>query len=122
MATSDIWEYRDPAVTGQELIGYEVEGADGKIGNIDDATAEAGSSFLVVDTGPWIFGRKTMLPAGVVQRVDHEQGRVYVDCEKDEVKNAPDFDESRYLEPSYRDELAGYYTTGRAARAFDQPL
>ena len=118
----DIWAYRDPSVTGQELVGYEMEGVDGKIGTIDEATAEAGSSFLVVDTGPWIFGHKSMLPAGVVQRVDHGQERVYVDCAKDEIRHAPEFDESRYLEPSYRDEIAGYYATGRAARAFDQPL
>jgi hypothetical protein len=122
MGSIDIWAYRDPSVTGQELVGYEIEGVDGKLGTIDEATAEAGSSFLVVDTGPWIFGRKSMLPAGIVQRVDHGQERVYVDCVKDEVRSAPEFDESRYLEPSYRDEIAGYYTSGRAARAFDQPL
>ena len=122
MATSDIWTYRDPTLTGGELTGYVVEAVDGELGTIDEATAEAGSSFVVVNTGPWIFGKKVMLPAGVIERVDHEDGRVFIDRAKDEIKNAPEFDASRYLEPGYRDELGGYYVTGSAGRAFDQPL
>ena len=32
----------------------------------------------MVKTGPWIFGRKVMLPAGVVSRVDVDAERVHV--------------------------------------------
>ena len=46
------------------LVGYEVEAADGGIGKVDGATNEVGSSYIVVDTGPWIFGKKVLcLPA-----------------------------------------------------------
>jgi hypothetical protein len=31
---------------------------------IDEATDEPGNAFVVVDTGPWVFGKKVMLPAG----------------------------------------------------------
>jgi len=31
-----------------------------------------------VDTGPWIFGKKVMLPAGVISRVDHDDEQVFV--------------------------------------------
>jgi hypothetical protein len=122
MATSDIWTYRDPALSGQVLTGYDVEAVDGGVGSVDEATAEAGSSFIVVSTGPWIFSKKAMLPAGVIERVDHEAGRVFVDRTRDEIRQAPEFDESRYLEPGYQDELGGYYATGRVGRAFDEPL
>jgi hypothetical protein len=30
----------------------------------------------VVDTGPWIFGRKVLLPAGVVERIDTVEHKV----------------------------------------------
>jgi hypothetical protein len=122
MATRDMWSYRDADVRGDELVGYEVEAVDGKIGEVEEAVTEPGMSFVVVDTGPWIFGRRSMLPAGLVERVDHERRHVSVDCQRDDIRDAPEFDESRYREASYRDELAGYYLTGPAARAFDRPL
>ena len=53
------------ATSGRDLSGYHVEALDGSIGKIDEATYEVGKSFIIVDTGPWIFGRKVMLPAGV---------------------------------------------------------
>ena len=67
------------------------------------------SSYIVVDTGPWIFGKKVMLPAGVIHRVDLDTETVYVNRSKDEIKHAPEFDESRYHDDAYRAELGGYY-------------
>jgi hypothetical protein len=49
-----------------DLTGYSIAAVDGDIGRVDEATHEIDASHLVIDTGPWIFGRKVMLPAGVV--------------------------------------------------------
>ena len=108
------WTYRDQAWLGTDLTGYKIEAIDGDIGSVDEATYETGSSYLVVDTGPWIFGRKVMLPAGVVSRVDHENKRVWVDRTKDQIKNAPEFDESMISDTTYRDRLGSYYGEGGA--------
>ncbi len=110
---SGLWEYGDPTF-GTDLTGYSVEATDGGIGKIDEATNEVGSSYLVVDTGPWIFGKKVMLPAGVVERVDREDEKVYVNRSKDEIKDSPQFDENRYRDDEYRDELGTYYGGGMA--------
>jgi len=75
-----------------DLTGFNVEARDGKIGKVDEATHEAGGSFLVVDTGPWIFGKKVMLPAGMVPRIDPDTETVFVNLTKDEIKNAPEFE------------------------------
>ncbi len=73
----ELWTYGEHVRTGGDLSGYHVEATDGGVGKVDDATYDDGSSFLVVDTGPWIFGKKVMLPAGIVETVDHdEQSRV----------------------------------------------
>jgi len=109
MATTDLWTYRATGIVGTNLVGYKVEAADGGIGKVDEATGEVGMSYLVVDTGPWIFGKKVMLPAGVIERIDHENETIYVSRTKDEIKNAPEFDESRYRDEAYRTELGGYY-------------
>jgi hypothetical protein len=103
-----IWDYSDTTY-GADLTGYSVEATDGGIGKIDEATNEVGSSYLVVDTGPWIFGKKVMLPAGVIDRVDRDDETVFVNRSKDEIKDAPEFDEDTYRESSYRDEIGAYY-------------
>jgi hypothetical protein len=117
--TTDAWTYRDvdtlgvDMARGVDLSGFEVEAIDGGIGKIDEATYDVGSSYIVVDTGPWILGKKVMLPAGVIQRVDLDSQTVFVDRGKDEVKNAPEFDESLYREESYRTTLGSYYYRDR---------
>ena len=76
MQTSDVWTYREQSqigydpMSGRDLSGFSVEALDGSIGKIDGASNEVGGSFIIVDTGPWIFHHKVMLPAGVVERVD----------------------------------------------------
>ncbi|MGN9803853.1 PRC-barrel domain-containing protein [Micromonospora sp. L32] len=104
------WSYRDEAgVADADLVGYKVEATDGGIGKIDSASHEVGGSYLVVETGPWIFGKKVMLPAGTVNQVDHDDRKVYVDRSKDQIKAAPEYDETSHSDPAYRDKLGGYY-------------
>ena len=106
------WEYRiETASTGYDadLTGYSVAAVDGDIGHVDEATNELlGSSYLVVDTGPWIFGRKVLLAAGVVERIDTVQHKVYVDRTKDQIKAAPEYDQT-VDDAQYRERLGGYY-------------
>src|SRR4029077_10647546 len=85
---------------------------DGGIGKIDEATNEVGASYIVVDTGPWIFGKKVMLPAGVINRVDREEETVYADRTKEQIKNAPEFDPDDYRSEQYRGEVGSYYGRG----------
>jgi hypothetical protein len=79
-----------------------------------EATNEVGGSYVIVDTGPWIFGKKVMLPAGVIRDVDLDAQAVFVNRTKDQIKDAPEFDESRYQDEAYRTELGGYYGPGGA--------
>jgi hypothetical protein len=92
-----------------DLGDFKVQARDGDIGKVELSTTEAGRSYLVVDTGPWIFGKKVVLPASTIERVDLDQRTVFVDRTKDEIKNAPEFDPDRGVDASYREELAGYY-------------
>ena len=87
--------------TQRDVTGFEVEATDGSIGKVDEATYDTGRSYLVVDTGPWIFGKKVMLPAGIVHRIDVEEQKVFVDRTKDEIRQAPEYDESLVSDDSY---------------------
>jgi hypothetical protein len=112
MVTADIWTYREQTWSGTDLTGFSVEATDGSIGKVDDATYEVGGSYIVVDTGPWIFGKKVLLPGGVIERVDPAEEKIYVNRAKDEIKNAPEFDESTYTDEAYRSQVGGYYGGG----------
>jgi hypothetical protein len=111
MAATDLWTYRDSTWRGTALIGLKVEAIDGDIGRVDEATDDAGGSWLVVDTGTWILGKKVLLPAGVVDRVDLDEERLYVNRTKDEIKNAPEYDEDGDRD-EYRSQLSAYYRGG----------
>ena len=104
------WSYSEEVgSSSKDLIGFRVEAADGHIGKVDEASYDVGSSHLVVDTGPWIFGKKVLLPAGIIENVDRENKQVYVGRSKDEIKNSPPFDAVMYREPEYRGEIGNYY-------------
>ena len=112
MSATDLWTHRDTTIAGTDLTGFTVEAIDGSIGKIDESTNEVGGSYIVVDTGPWIFGKKVLLPAGVIDSIDTAEEKVYVNRTKDEIKDAPEFDESRYRDADYREEIGGYYGAG----------
>ena len=112
---AQLWEYREAnwASSQSPVVGYSIEATDGSIGKIDEATYDVGDSYVVVDTGPWIFGKKVMLPAGVINRVDHDDETAYVLLSKDEIKHSPEFDEQTYKDDAYRGSLSTYYTPYR---------
>jgi hypothetical protein len=108
--SNDVWTYRSTTDLGTnaDVSGYDVEATDGSIGKVDEATYETGRSYLVVDTGPWIFGKKVMLPAGVIREIDEDDEKVFVGRTKDEIKHAPGYDESQ-VDDDYRGRLGSYY-------------
>lgn len=106
-ATTDrtIWNYPDELSSGMDLTDFEVEATDGGIGKVYEATNEVAGSYIVVDTGPWIFGKKVLLPAGIIERVDADERRVHANQTKDQIQNAPEFNEESYRDDAYRDDL-----------------
>jgi hypothetical protein len=106
----DVWTYREEQVGDIDLTGFSVEARDGGIGKIDEATYDVGRSYIVADTGPWIFGRKSVLPAGVIERIDPGNETVYLGLTKDEIKNAPELEDfTGQLDEAGRERLGSYY-------------
>jgi hypothetical protein len=109
----DPWNW--PADSGwspqRNLIGYRVKATDGNIGKVKTATHAQDESFLVVDTGPWIFGSTLVVPAGVVSVIDHSERNVYLICSKELVKSAPAIkpENAKVSDRADRDKLASYY-------------
>jgi|SRR5215212_5649845 hypothetical protein len=108
-----LWQWREHTwESGRcKLEGFSVEARGGSIGKIDEASDGIGSGYIVVDTAPWIFGRKVMLPASVIERVDYDNETVYVSVTKVRIKNAPEFEGTAYRDSDYRSRLGGYYAS-----------
>jgi hypothetical protein len=114
MAT--IWVWRTSLVAnadptaGQDVTGFAVESRDGEhVGTVDEATYDNDEGALVVDTGFWIFGKKRMVPVGLVERVDGDDRKLVLAAPKDVIKDAPDYDEVRRADREYRDRVADHY-------------
>ena len=105
-----MWVWESDLANIGSLEGYSVEATDGSIGSVDEATYDVGSSYIVVDTGTRIFGKKVMLPAGVVGRIDHDAERIFVHLTKEQIKDSPELDELTYRDDEYRSSLGEYYT------------
>jgi hypothetical protein len=116
MAT-DLWRFRsDVGHDRADLEGMKVEAVDGSIGKVDSVTDTAQGVALVVDTGPWILGKKVLLPAGVVSAIDVDDESVKVDRTKDEIKGAPELDDQLLNDAAYQESLTRHYgaTSSRA--------
>ena len=112
---TDMYVWTEPTWAQIDLSGFHVEAFDGEIGSIDQSTYKVGTDSIVCDTGPWIFGKKVMLPVGVINRIDESDHRVFVNLTKDQIKNAPEFDETRFHDRIHRDEVGSYYGLNRPA-------
>src|SRR3954451_8529862 len=95
------WRYRETvAHNASDLQGFHVEATDGRVGTVESINDSAERGYLVVDTGPWIFGRKVIIPAGAVNNIGYEERVVYLDRTRDQVKSSPD--ELAQVEEYYR--------------------
>lgn len=105
----EIWSYRDGVLENPsrvDLVGYSVEAVDGTIGTVHEATHDVAGSYIVVNTDSWLLGKKVMLPAGTIDRIDLDDETVYVGRSKETIENAP-APEERGVAPDSR--LVGDY-------------
>ena len=95
--------------SSSSLTGYNVEGTDGPVGVIADADYDLLAGYLVIDTGPWIFGRKLLVPTTLVEHVDEDGETIRLDRTRLEIEQAPEVGELAYLSDTYREEIDSYF-------------
>ncbi|MFQ4138928.1 DUF2382 domain-containing protein [Nodosilinea sp. PGN35] len=118
--------YRDTLADGQmgDIDSYSVyaQGED-RVGTVKDLLVDDSGRFryVVVDTGPWIFGKNVLLPIGVA-RFDYNQSRIYVNgLSKNQVENLPEYKDDTVVDDRYEEQVRGQYRTlgqGRSNRQF----
>ena len=112
---AEIWTSRTGVTAlGDERVGYDVEGRDGKIGMVDRVAYER--TCLFVSTSR-LFGKKYVIPAYAVERIDTESETVFVDLSKEEVEASPEYDDDLGFDEDCEARTGTYYAEVLARRA-----
>ncbi|MBE0669225.1 MAG: PRC-barrel domain-containing protein [Anaerolineales bacterium] len=96
----------------KELLGYELMATDGEIGKVNDCLFSDDDWFiryLVVDTGPWIFGRKVLIATDSLRQPVWASKTFPVNLTREEVKNSPDIDLAKPVSRIHEEQLRSYY-------------
>lgn len=77
----------------QEVQGYMVQATDGSIGSIDEFLFDDQSwtiRYAVVNTGPWLFGRKVLITPSAFKQPDFNHRTFPVELSKEQIKRSPE--------------------------------
>src|SRR5919204_3221198 len=114
MLAFDLQRVREKVVSA-DIVGYDVEDLQGTIGEVDGTTDELVPSFISIDTVPSLPGKRVILPAAVIERIDHGARTVHVDRRHREISNAPQsLNYETDTDDGYLGELRRYYGPGGA--------
>jgi hypothetical protein len=107
-----LWRYEPQAqaeLAAGGIEGFAVEAQDGRVGSVLAACDDGGGAFIVCSGGAFNGGLSTMVPAGVVERVDARTRTVVLRCSLEQIRRAPAFENDRYRDAAFRRELSAYY-------------
>ena len=96
----------------KELLGYELLAKDGHMGKVHNflfSDADWRVRYLVVDTGPWILGRKVLISLSALGQPVWASETFPVDLTREQVKTSPDVDLTNPVSHQYEERLHQYY-------------
>lgn len=77
----------------KEIQGYKIQAVDGEIGKVDEFYFDDQTwtvRYMVVDTGPWILGRKVLISPIALLEPEWASRKIAVTLTREEVKESPD--------------------------------
>lgn len=110
----ELWKPREGVMLGDELVGYEVQGLDAKIGKVDHVAYD--KTYLIVSTSR-LFGKQYIVPAAAAERVETDGETLFVDLAKEEVENSPAYDDDVGFDDDCEAATGAYYAQVLANRA-----
>lgn len=98
---------------GYDITTFEVIAKDDeKIGSVETVLVDREynrSRYFVVDMGFWVFGQKILIPVGLGLIVDADRSVYVAKFTKDQLKDAPKYDESLINDSRYQAQVNQYY-------------
>lgn len=94
------------------LIGYNMEAADGIIGEVEDFYFDDESwtiRYLIVKTGNWLSGRKVLISTSALENSLWKTGLFPVSLTKKQIENSPDVDTDKPVFRQHEITLNDFY-------------
>ena len=96
----------------KELFGYQILAQDGEIGKVYDLYFDDDdwlTRYLVVDTGPWILGRRVLLVPDCLGQPDWTNETFPVDLTRKQIKESPEINTALPISKQQQISLHRYY-------------
>jgi hypothetical protein len=106
-----------------EMMGFAIRGTDGDIGKVYDFYFDDANwilCYVVVDTGPWLFGRKVLISPAALGSPNWEARALPVSLTREQVRNSPNIDLAKPVSRQQIAQLHEHY--GWPATWTDSPL
>ena len=88
------WMKRLSDTAETSLNGFKVDALDGIAGRIEQVLYWSDAKvpdYVVVGTGRWIFGHKSVISVKVIEDVDVQNKRLRISLSRDQIRQAPEF-------------------------------
>jgi len=98
--------------SSRKLKGYHIHASDGEIGHVDDFIVDDEKwviRYFVVDTRNWFAGKKVLVSPLWISKISWELSLVYVELNRDSIKNSPEYNASEPISRKYENRLFDYY-------------
>lgn len=98
--------------SAKEVIGYDIMAQDGLIGVVENFLFDEKSwaiHYMGIDTHKWLPGKHVLLPLEWIDRVDWEEGQVFVNVVREAVKTSPEYDESQPLSREQEESIYAHH-------------
>lgn len=109
--------------SAEEVTGYHIHATDGEIGHLSDVVIEDTDwsiHYLIVDTSNWWMGQKVLISPRSAQDIRWTERLIYLDVDRQKVKDSPIYDPAKRVDRAYEDLMAGHYVQGRIEPQPDQ--
>jgi len=96
----------------EEVMDYNIQATDDSIGHVEDFIFEDDTwiiRYMVIDTRNWLPGKKVLVSPEWINRVDWAKKKVFVNMDRESVKNSPEYNPSEPVNRAYEMQLYDYY-------------
>jgi hypothetical protein len=103
--------------------GYGIQSSGGEIGHVDGFVMDDKTwtiRYLEVATRNWWPGKKVLIAPAWIERVSWNDSTVHVSLSREEIQNAPEYDDSVTITREYESKLSLHY--GRPSYWFQSGL
>jgi hypothetical protein len=95
-----------------EITGYHMHATDGEIGHLADVLIDDTDwslRYMVVNTSNWWQGKEVLISPRSTQDIRWTEHLIYLGVDRDRIRQSPDYDATRPLDPAFDSEMASHY-------------